>query len=263
MRTGVLSDSKVINLLNRQFVNTFVLLGDLPDLQNGTKGEPVSKLAQTIGTKLEASVAQGVGRSVNTFVLSPQLELIGHLPYRKKNQFNNKKEKYIIFLQDSLAGKQPGMGEESSEPASLNSDTVSRDLYVVLDDAQPSDEVLGVFRTPEYGHQDYTVVNINTLAFENGGMLTIEVSVGHAEAAGSFDLFDGGSELPTRGAPDGALTSAWGVQPGETQRITYAFERGQHFKLGATGDWFSEKGSVNAFRATISVESASEAKNGH
>ena len=263
MRVGPLSSPEIIELLNRQFVNTFVLLGDLPDFQKGTKGEPVSRLAKTIATKLEESVAQGVGRSVNTFVLSPELELTGHLPYRKRNQFNNSEEKYIIFLQDSLAGKQPGLGENTAEPESLNSDTVLPNLYVVLDDAQPSQEVLGVFRTPEYGHQDYTVVHIDATAFENGGTLTIDISVGHAEAAGSFDLFDGDSELPTRGVPDSALTSAWGVSPGGTQSITYTFKRGQHFKLGATGDWFSKKGSVNAFRVTISVEPTSEEKNGH
>lgn len=261
MRVGPLSSPEIIKMLNRQFVNTFVLLRDLPDLQNGTKGEPASKLAQTIGTKLETSVAQGAGRSVNTFVLSPQLELIGHLPYRKRNQFNNNEEKYIIFLQDSLAGKHPGLGEDAAEPESLNSDTVLSDLYIVLDDAQPSQEVLGAFLSPGHGHQDYTVVNINATAFKNGGTLTINISVGHAEAAGSFDLFDGDSELPTRGVPDGALISAWGVQPGETQSIMYTFERGQHFKLGVTGDWFSKKGSVNAFLANISVEPISEELN--
>ena len=105
MRTGVLADSKIIGLLNEQFVNVFVLLGDLPELQNGTKGEPVNKLAKTIAATLEEAVAQGAGRSVNTFVLSPQLELIGHLPYKKPNEpFPSlDEEKYVTFLKDSLA----------------------------------------------------------------------------------------------------------------------------------------------------------------
>lgn len=78
--------------------------------------------------------------------------------------------------------------------------------------------------------------------------------INHAEAAGSFDLFPGDAELPTEGAPRNAIVSAWGVPPGETERITHLFDRGQHFKLGATGDWFSKKGQVNAFVAKISVE---------
>ena len=105
MRAGPLYSSKVIQLLNKQFVNVFVLLGDLPDFQNGTKGESVSKLAETIATTLEEAVAQGVGRSVNTFVLSPELELIDHLPYRKPGESFSPvdEEKYLTFLKDSLA----------------------------------------------------------------------------------------------------------------------------------------------------------------
>ena len=85
-------------------------------------------------------------------------------------------------------------------------------------------------------------------------MLTIDISVGHAEAAGSFDLFAGDSELPTRGVPENALASAWSIPPGGTESIIYIFDRGQSFQLGATGDWFSKNGSTNAFLATISVE---------
>ena len=89
-------------MLNKQFVNVFVLLGDLPEFQSGTKGESVSKLAKTIATRLEASVAQGAGRSVNTFILSPQLELISHLPYRKPGAPHLNEEIYGTFLKDAL-----------------------------------------------------------------------------------------------------------------------------------------------------------------
>lgn len=159
-----------------------------------------------------------------------------------------------MFLQDSLAGELPGFGEDTSESEPLDSDPVMSGLNVVLNDVRSSQDVLNVFRAPGLGHQDYTVVEIDATTFENGGVLTIDISVGHAEAAGSFDLFDGASELPTEGAPQNALASVYGVQPGETQQITYTFNRGQHFKFGATGDWFSEKGSTNAFVAKISVE---------
>ena len=36
-------------------------------------------------------------------------------------------------------------------------------------------EILDFFRTPESGHQDYTVVKIDATAFEDGGMLTIDI----------------------------------------------------------------------------------------
>ncbi len=105
MRAGPLYSSEVIQLLNKQFVNVFVLLGDLPELQNSTKGAPVNQLAAVVAKTLEESVAQGAGKSVNTFVLSPELELVGHLPYRKPNESFSPvdEEKYLTFLKDSLA----------------------------------------------------------------------------------------------------------------------------------------------------------------
>ena len=103
MRAGVLSDSKIIKLLNKHYVNIFVLVRDLRELQKETKDGSISKFANTVSTTFEAAVAQGVDGSVNSFVLSPQLELIGHLPYQdliKPNEAINKT--YLTFLKDSL-----------------------------------------------------------------------------------------------------------------------------------------------------------------
>ena len=84
-------------------------------------------------------------------------------------------------------------------------------------------------------------------------MLTIDIRVGSGKASGSFDLFSGDSELATEGVPDKALAHEWGIPPGGTALIAYRFDQGQVFQLGATGDWFSEKGSINAFHARISI----------
>ena len=123
----------------------------------------------------------------------------------------------------------------------------------IEEEQQIQTEILDFFRTPERGHQDYTVVKIDATAFEDGGMLTIDLQVGSGQAAGSFDLFDGDNELPTEGVPDNMLAHEWGIPPGGTAVIAYRFDQGQIFQLGATGDWFSEKGSVNAFHARISI----------
>ena len=262
MRAGVLAHSKIIKLLNEQFVNVFVLLGDLPELQQGAKGELVSKLATTVATTLEASVAQGAGRSVNSFVLSPQLELMGHLPYRKPGEPNITEERYVTFLHASLDGKLPEFGEDTSQP-SLAPDSasfadldvaVAENLKVIFTGEKLKWEVLNIFRTPKRGYQDYTVVEIDTTAFQEGGLLVIDISVGSAEPAGSFDLYAGDAELPTEGVPHDALASAWDVPPGKSGTIQYCFNRGKVFKLGGTGSWFSEEGSINAFQAKISVE---------
>ena len=134
-----------------------------------------------------------------------------------------------------------------------NEGTPSTGLRVVLDSTQSSPEILDIFRAPGNGYQDYTVVNIDTTAFEEGGTLTIYVQVGSADATGSFDLFDSDAELPTEGIPE-ALISAWGVKPNTATTICHHFERGEVFKLGATGDWFSKKGDMNAFYLKMSVE---------
>ena len=135
-------------------------------------------------------------------------------------------------------------------------ETPLSELSVVLDSTRPSQEILDVFRAPGEGYQDYTVVNIDTTAFEEGGTLIIDIHAGSADVAGSFDLFDSDTELPTEGYPTGALSSMWGIRPSEVGEIKHHFARGKIFKFGATGDWYGEKGNTNAFRAKISVEAA-------
>ena len=127
------------------------------------------------------------------------------------------------------------------------------ELSLVLDKAQPSQEILDAFRAPGSGYQDYTVINIDTTAFEGSGTLIIDIRVGGADISGSFDLFDGDAELPTEGYPDDALNSTWGIGSGKSGKIRHRFTRGSVFKFGATGDWYGEKGRINAFQAKISV----------
>ena len=196
----------------------------------------------------------------DSLVISPALELMGRLPVNDRSR-QNPAEHYLTFLKRSLAGKRPGFGEDASAPQSTDWETVlesghvtTDNLKVALTTEDPEQDILSTFRTPEHGYQDYTVIEIDATAFENGGWLTINISVGNADPAGSFDLYEGDTELPTKGMPSGALTSAWDVPPNENGIIEHYFEWGQVFKLGATGSWFSEKGSINAFLAKISVE---------
>ena len=101
--------------------------------------------------------------------------------------------------------------------------------------------------------QNYTIVRIDTTAFENGGTLVIDLQVGRAALVGSFDLFPNDSALQTEETPQNTLAQAWGIQPGETGTITYQFDKGQVFQLRATGGWVNQEGGTNAFRARISV----------
>lgn len=72
MSAGPLSSPKIIKLLNTHFVNVWVLLRDLPELQAGAKGTDAAALA----TKLR----QHYTDSVDILTLTPELEVIEHLP---------------------------------------------------------------------------------------------------------------------------------------------------------------------------------------
>ena len=184
---------------------------------------------------------------MDCLVISPDFELMGRQLVNEffKDNWDKKlrdEESYLIFLKEALEGKQPGLGN------------------IILNSEVSSQEVLDVFQTPVVGYQDYTVVVIDTRAFENGGTLTVDIETGRADAEGFFYLFDGDSELPMdeRVPKDKRLDSVW-IEPDETGQLTHHFDRGQFFKLGATGCYGrNEKGSINAFQAKISV--TSEAK---
>ena len=206
MRAVVLSNNQIIKYLNENFINTWVPnseLGRTPSLR-----DPIDKRRKREDTTFDTShaLAQAIitgwkdGSPVDCLVISPQFEVMGRQPVNDLLFAGGDTARhYLTFLQESLAGKLPGFGEDTSEPEPLNSDTVLSSLKVVLNDVRTSQEVLNIFRTPEPGYRDYTIVEIDTTAFKNGGMLTIDISVGHAEAAGSFDLFAGDSKLPTQG----------------------------------------------------------------
>ena len=72
MGAGPLSSPKIIELLNTHFVNVWVLHRELPELQTGAKGVAAADLA----TKLR----QHYSDSVDTLTLTPELEVIEHLP---------------------------------------------------------------------------------------------------------------------------------------------------------------------------------------
>ena len=149
------------------------------------------------------------------------------------------------------SGFTPSMNPSEYVPRFLTAQT----QIVTLNAAEPSRDVLSIFRTPDAEYQDYTVVEIDTTAFKEGGVLTIELWMGSAEAAGAFILFESDSELAPDGMPQVILTAASGIVPGKSGRLTYRFDKGGRFKLGATGNAFSGKGKANSFLATISIDS--------
>ena len=225
MRAGPLSNSEVIQTLNEKFVNTWVTLRELPELIDGVKGERVNLFA--------TSIKDYYTYPVDIQILNSEATVIMHQP-ENKFRHNNRVQGYLTLLAYALEEK-PRL--ESDDPS------LRKQLM----------EVSNTFRAPGAGYQDYTPIEIDTTPFEHGGTLIIDIEVGEGEATGSFDLFGPDVELPTEGYPNDALTSVWDIPPNVPGQIIYRFARGQRFKLGATGNWFCEKGSTNTFLAKISV----------
>lgn len=223
-------------------------------IQHGFKGvDTTHPLAQTIisGWHLHSPV--------DCLVISPELKLMGRQDANRflgdsRNRGLPEAEGYRLFLSEALEGKSPGLGR------------------IVLTPVCPAVEIMDTFQTSMVPHQDYTVVEIDTTAFEGGGTLTLDIGVGRGKAAGIFYLFDGDQDIPTEKAPEGvpasvwerqqgdayvealgALAIEWYIGPEETGKITYAFEQGKLFRLCATGSVYSVSGSRNAFRLNISV----------
>ena len=232
MRAGPLSDIEVIKTLNENFVNTWVLLRELPELISGAKGETASLVAKEMKNHYTDSV--------DILALTPDAEVIMHqpemaLPYR------NQAQAYLSVLQHTVKafeGKRTRVGKGSRldrNPISLGTELM---------------EILHTFSTSDTDTPDYTVVEIDTTPFERG-ILHIEIQVGVGKTAGTFELFDADVEISAK--KDKALTGAWNVSPGGVGHIFHNFGHDQqHFKLVATGT-DNQTDYTNAFLARISV----------
>ena len=223
-------------------------------IQHGFKGvDTTHPLAQAIisGWQLHSPV--------DSFVISPELKVMGRQDANRlrgdsRDRGLSEMEGYRLFLSEALEGKRPGLDR------------------VVLTPECPAVEIMDTFQTPLIPHQDYTVVEIDTTAFEGGGTLTLDIGIGRGKAEGIFCLFDGDKDPPREKAPEGVLASVWESQQGEaymealgalliewvypteTGKIIYRFDKGKLFRLCITGSPYSVKGSRNAFRLNISVE---------
>ena len=197
----------------------------------------------------------------DSLVLSTELELMGRLPVNERSSPYNGAKGYLVFLQESLDRKLPGLVEKSSEPQPKDWDAhletavesgviVDTGLSVVLTGEHSEKEILSVFRTSETESQSYTLIEIDATAFKEGGVLMIDVWVGESEVSGSFDLFAADT---TELVPDNALASVKDIPTNQREVIKYPFDRGGVFKLGAIGN-ASKKGKINGFLAKISVE---------
>ena len=249
--------------MNENFINIWIPnseLGRVPSLQDpiAKRRERESKTFDTTHALAQAIMKGWKKHSpADSLVISPEFELMGRLPVNERISPYNGAEGYLLFLQESLDKKLPGLGEGSSEPKPTDWDAlaiVTDGLKTVLTGEHPKQEVLSVFRK-----SDYTVVEIDTTAFKEGGVLTIDVWIGDAEVAGSFDMF---AVNTTELVSDNALASVKDIPTNQREVIKYPFDQGQVFKLGAIAS-AKGNGKINGFLAEISVEPVSGKNEGN
>ena len=141
MRAGPLSSPKIINLLNTHFVNVWVLLRELPELQAGAKGAAASALA----TKLR----QHYTDSVDILTLTPDLEVIGHLhnmslfhPYYLHR--SERIPRYLEMLKSS-ASVEVVAQEPSEDPNEATIEKSIADLEVKLQRQTDHESLLDIY----------------------------------------------------------------------------------------------------------------------
>lgn len=142
----------------------------------------------------------------------------------------------------SRSGARPAAGVRGNVPLTLTRPTATR-----------SDSLTA---SPEGTHR-YTLYEVDTRAWPEGGVLTVEVDVGEGweggSSIGSFDLYPEGVTPSREGLPQGAVASAWNVAPGQRATLMHRFERGQRLLLGAEGSWSSPPGTKNVYTFRVRV----------
>ncbi len=212
-------------------MNTWVLLRELPELINGSKGER----ACLIASKLQ----QHYSDSVDILVLTPNAKVVLHQP-ETALPHRNRTQAYLTLLgHASEVANGRVLSKLDAHPISLG---------------KKLNEVLQVIRASGTDTPNFTFVEIDTTMYENGGILHIEIQLGEGEATGTFELFDADATLPTEGVPDDdvVLVGFGEIQPRGKAHLFHRFDQGKFFKLGASS-LDNEAGSTNAFIARVFV----------
>ncbi len=107
MRAVVLSKKSVIDHLNQNFVNVWVLNYDLKKMRDERGIDNLPPLAKSIINSWKQH------SPVDCLVISPELKLLGRQPVNEL--FSSGGFSYRAFLDHSVQGKRPGLSDQSSQ----------------------------------------------------------------------------------------------------------------------------------------------------
>ena len=161
---------------------------------------------------------------------------------------------YSQSLGDAARENRKQQSKNASPTRVFTSDDVSASAYPILH-LVPGSSVSGqgTLVAPGMWKHSYQVVRLDTSRFANGGTLHIAITLANGKSDASFDLYPGGTSLPTDGFPR-SLAYAHDVLQTTTAKIDYHFNEGAVFLLGAEGSWHSKAGDTNTYSFVASVE---------
>ena len=152
---------------------------------------------------------------------------------------------YGQSLGDAARENRKQQSKNDSPTKVFTSDDVSASAYPILHLVPGSSASgQGTLVAPGMWKHSYQVVRLDTSRFANGGTLHIAITLGNGKSDASFDLYPGGTPLPTDGFPR-SLAYAHDVLQTTSAKIDYHFNQGAVFLLGAEGSWHSKAGDTN------------------
>ncbi|HEX6810059.1 MAG TPA: hypothetical protein VF384_00425 [Planctomycetota bacterium] len=227
----------MLALLREQFVNCWVLAKDLEAIA-ARDGSPEMK---TLCMRLR----ENYGYPVDSVLVAPDLRVIGHV---NAHDVHGDAVGYVKFLRDGLAavGRTPVVADTAPKKAEV----AQRVRQVEVTPEKPSTSLLDVISCRGFGEPSFAYYSIDTRAFDGGGVLEIEVRVGRAAPAVTFEV------CAPVAAGDGHA-----VQPVQTEsvasegtaKLVHTFKKGDMLGLMVKPGPGSSEGDANAFLATVTV----------
>ena len=221
-------------MLANEFVNAWVLAKDLEGIAQRSKDEDIAELC--------AKLKKNYAYPVDSVLVTPALEVVGHVNVNQPEALLP--ELYARFLRRGLAlarGEEPPP-EPEEEPGTASPPPVR------LTPSEPEGTLLDLVVVAKEGSFDMRFFALDASAFTGPLELTIEVRLGSAAAAGTFELCAAPSDMPEMMSPVETLAR---LEPGKVGTLTHTFERGALFGLAVKGAEGQAEGATNAFLATI------------
>lgn len=221
-------------------MNAWLLAKDLESIAAASEDEDVRTLCRL--------VRESYDYPVDSVVISPELELLGHRNVH--DPAIAEAAGYLAFLREAL-GEAPasppsddGHGHEHGEEGPSDARGT-----LVLTPQRPAASILDVFHVVP-GDIGVTLFPLDLSAFPEGGTLEIDVRVGTAGGRGTFELLS----VDAAGGFAVAVAQASGIAPGASGRIEHRFGgTGGALLLGARADPEDLEGGTNAFLAELVV----------